>query len=318
MGLVLSLCVRCATYTHDRYIGWRWNHDDYDLAEVSTFQPKYHSADCSTLFSAVVDRNENEIRRIASSNENACTEINSTGESPLHLACKLGYLHVVKTLIEVGCRPDICTNIGTAAHCCVKATQTGYLSQNEGARLLHHLADAGCDVSRSIDAGEKTTLFYAVELGSVACIHELLKLGVALNLRDQNGFTALYMAVIRGDLLSVSLLIQKLPQLDVNIPDNMGRTPLVSALISITNNFKYHGISNSNYNLNGFSVLKQVGEVYNRIAIVEALLRAGIFIFVTLIYDFFSQILKYICSFKINASVHIQNVVIMKKFSSSF
>lgn len=286
MGIVLAGCVNCFTYVHDRYNDWRWDGRDefVDMGHFSNIDNK--PPENRSIHAAVIDKNENEIRRLFHKDPNVGSSANSAGESALHLACKLGYLHVVEVLLDCDCAVNMCTNIGTSVHCVIKATHTGYLSDKDGAHLIERLASKGCDVYRTTDSGHKTALFYASELGALHCMRSLIQLGVHLNLQDYNGFTPLYMATIRGDLPQVCLLLQQRPQLDINMADSMGRTPLVASLITITNNFRYQGLSSKICNLGAMSSFNgdvQQGTHYNPIAIVEALLRAGLYkLFVSL------------------------------------
>ena len=165
----------------------------------------------------------------------------------------------------------MCTAIGTPVHCVIKAYHSGYLMDSDAARLVARLANKGCDVHTAVDSGKKTALFYSSELGALQCMRTLIHLGVPLNCQDSNGFTPLYMATMRGDLPMVCLLLQQRPRVEVNLPDTMGRTPLMAGLITITNNFR-EGLSYVGYKID--AALNDSSR-FNGIAIVEALLRAG-------------------------------------------
>ena len=54
-----------------------------------------------------------------------------------------------------------------------------------------------------------------------------------------NGFSPLYMSVIRADLPCVRVLIEHTrQQADIDMEDRAGRTPLIAALLSIVNNLR--------------------------------------------------------------------------------
>ena len=52
------------------------------------------------------------------------SELN-VGETPVHLACRLGYLTIVHTLLDEGFPVDSCTSEGTPLHALIQAKQAG-------------------------------------------------------------------------------------------------------------------------------------------------------------------------------------------------
>ena len=77
-----------------------------------------------------MDRNLPEIKKllIASSFEERqqiiLSELNE-GETPVHLACRLGYITIVHTLLDEGFPVDSCTSEGTPLHALIHAKQAG-------------------------------------------------------------------------------------------------------------------------------------------------------------------------------------------------
>ena len=277
IGGCVNSCINCFTYLHDKYTDWRWTRDGEPVfSEIQISQPT-ESVDPVTksIHTAVIDRNPTEVVKILKARPQSSSEVNSGGETALHLACKLGYLEIVEALLDNDC-PCVTTSIGSPIHCVLQAVKTGYVSNEPVVRAIELLTIKGCDIDAR-DRGQKTALFLSAEQGNFSCMELLLNLGCSVNLEDSNGFSPLYMSVIRGDLDSVNLLISRLPkQSDIDNEDSAGRTPLIAALLTIINNLKYEKMPNDIYNLNS-SASDDNMELnrYNRVAVFEALLRAG-------------------------------------------
>ena len=284
MGACISGCVTCATYIHDRCFDLRWRDlDGSEFVEIAQMRMSTVTPQKKSIHVAVVDKNEEDIRQILRENPAAGTEENASGETPLHQACRLGYIHIVHVLLECGCLAGVVTNLGTAFNCVIKAAQTGYTNEEQSVHLIRLLAGAGCDVNK-VDRGRKTPLFCAIEQGNLGAADALVTLGADVNIAECNNFTPLYMAVIRCDLRCVRYLLN-CPQIDINAQDDTGRTPLIAALITITNNFRYERMPNDIYNMGGIPESTLATDRFSRIAIVEALLSAGLY---------FAKVLRYI------------------------
>ena len=174
-----------------------------------------------SIHTAVIDRNPTEVVKILKARPQSSSEVNSGGETALHLACKLGYLEIVDALLDNDC-PCVTTSIGSPIHCVLQAVKTGYVSNEPVVRAIELLTIKGCDIDAR-DRGQKTALFLSAEQGNFSCMELLLNLGCSVNLEDSNGFSPLYMSVIRGDLDSVNLLISRLPkQSDIDNEDSAG------------------------------------------------------------------------------------------------
>lgn len=61
--------------------------------------------------------------------------------------------------------------------------------------------------------------------GNVECIHTLIKYGCDVNLRDADGRPTLYILALENNVAVAKYLLQH-SNIDVNLPDNEGRTPL--------------------------------------------------------------------------------------------
>ena len=77
----------------------------------------------SSIFVAIQNRNHDEVLRHLANDPGA---MNNNQESPVHLACRLGYMDVSRCLIDNGCQADLVTQIGSPVHSLVKAVKCGY------------------------------------------------------------------------------------------------------------------------------------------------------------------------------------------------
>ena len=276
MGVVCSTMVTCFTRCHDSYIDWKWDQEDnFDgpYAETIQLQNTTKLQRLRSIHTAVIDKNTVEIRRILGEQPDSGRVVNSYGETALHLACKLGYQHSIDTLLDGPCTANTCTEIGTPLHCITKAVRTGYMSVEAGRECIVKLVQHGADVNAQ-DKGLKTALFLASEIGNLVLMRCFLQLGAAVNIKDINGFTSLYMSAIRGDIQCMKLLLQS-PNTEVDACDNAGRTPLIAALITIMNNLRYERLPCDAYNIGQPPDNDLMFNRYNRMGVVEALLRAG-------------------------------------------
>ena len=262
MGGCLGGCVQCATTTHDRYMSWKRRDEDYTDIQIGISPPARNT----TLHGAVIDRNITEITRLCKEYPEKVNDLNSSGETALHLACKLGYVPLVHELLNQNCNPGIVTSIGTPLHCVIQAVKAKYLTESDATDLLQLLTQKGCLVDSWSTNGQKTALFCASELGNVRLIKTLLKLGASPDITEDNLFTPFYMSCLRGDLECVHAFIQLCKPLDINHKDTQGRTALLTSLISISANLQEEN----------FKHLEQVMlNRYIRLGIIEELLYAG-------------------------------------------
>lgn len=83
----------------------------------------------SSIFVAIQDGNMSEVLRHLTVSQN-CTALclNNHQESPLHLACRLGYGNIAICLLNHGCDAAAVTDTGSPLHCLVKAVKCGYIT----------------------------------------------------------------------------------------------------------------------------------------------------------------------------------------------
>ncbi len=275
IGGCLSSCNSCCTYMFDKYTDWRWTRDGEPVFTDTHLMEPIHPVDPGTksLHTAVIDRSPSDVLQILKARPESMTEVRSGSETPLHLACKLGYLDIMEVLLENGC-PCVTTSIGSPIHCVLLAANTKYVGNSLAVNAIQTLASKGCDIDAR-DRGDKTALFLSAEQRNYDCMKTLVDLGCNVSLEDSNKFSPLYMAVIRGDLKCMNLLLNCLPkQSDVDNEDTAGRTPLIAALLMIVNNLKYEKMPNDAHKETPSSEDVELNRC-NRVAVVEALLRAG-------------------------------------------
>ena len=134
--------------------------------------------------------------------------VDNDQKTALMYASEGGYLAIVQALIAAGALIDIEDAEGETA--LSQATENGH--------------KAIIDLLTPVDSkgpGGITALMWKSGLGDTAAIDNLLKRGADVNLKDDNGFTALMGAVYYDKLEAVKILIKK-GRADVNLKANNG------------------------------------------------------------------------------------------------
>ncbi|EAA05854.4 AGAP009521-PA, partial [Anopheles gambiae str. PEST] len=185
---------------------------------------------------------------------------NLVKNSPLHVACKEGYVRSARILLEEGgASTDACgeyglnalafalyTNNGRLVRCLFRqeASIGGALSsdfqpinmaiRNGNLRMLELLLRRGVDVNSAplcfINAFCQTALHVCVERDQVEMARDLIRAGAQINAKNRTGATPLHLAVQRGNVRLVQLLLDhkcSIDELNYN-----GETPLIRAVVS--------------------------------------------------------------------------------------
>ena len=128
------------------------------------------------------------------------TKDNEFGESPLHIACRLGNIEIMKILLENGADPNAIDN--------EKETSLHYLANNpeqvDGSiisKAIRLLSNYPVDINAQ-DEDEQTPIYTAVCFRNIEAIQSLMDIGANLNIRDDNRFspleTTLYSNVVES------------------------------------------------------------------------------------------------------------------------
>ncbi|CAJ1073678.1 ankyrin repeat and SOCS box protein 2-like isoform X1 [Xyrichtys novacula] len=150
----------------------------------------------------------------------------SSGLLPLHVAAQYGHHEIVSLLVSV-------TSRAMLRHSCVSPLHLAAEHDRHAvaAVLLKTGADVNATLARShfIQYADRrtTALYFAVAHGSTQTAEVLLKAGASLNL---DPVSPLLMAVRRGCVHTVSLLLDRGADLDAKIPSHAATFPAVVAL----------------------------------------------------------------------------------------
>ncbi|EEF36691.1 protein VAPYRIN [Ricinus communis] len=158
----------------------------------------------TALHMAVEERRRDCARLLLASGAKADIRDASEGDTPLHIAARLGDENMVRLLLQKGgANKDI---------------------RNKNGKIAYDVA-AEYGHSRLFDALKLgDSLCIAARKGDVRTILKLIENGAAINGRDQHGWTALHRAAFKGNVEVVRTLIDK--GIDVDAKDEDGYTAL--------------------------------------------------------------------------------------------
>ena len=145
------------------------------------------------------------------------------GCAPLWAAAAAGHLNVVKLLIEQNADVDVRTSTGGTP--LKAAAYDGYLD------IVRCLVESGADVN-ACNHGDESSLMVACSFGHLSVVTYLINKGAFMDLqcndlnKQNNGKTALHFAVQMGHLEIVSQLLALGAS---QLPNNQGLTPLLYA-----------------------------------------------------------------------------------------
>ena len=240
----------------------------------------------------------------------SAAEVNATdsfGNSALMLAASSGHHDVVEALLEFAADTTLTNRLGVTALKAAESTkhlsivkllkdaEAGRLNkeaprrggepahsatlfqaiQNEDARAVERLLREGVDVDEKTEDG-LTALMLATIKGSVEIMHALLQRGADANQKNNKGWTALRYAVSMGDINALQVLLAS--GADVNVKDIEGKTALTQAVSeNNVDSLKLLLSSNADVNVSdqsGVPALMLAGK-YGYYEIIELLKKAG-------------------------------------------
>ncbi|MBS1987464.1 ankyrin repeat domain-containing protein [Candidatus Dependentiae bacterium] len=150
------------------------------------------------------------------------------GITPLHIATYYEDAHLVKFLLKQGAAPDLRTNDGfTPLHIAVYKGHFDIIDQL--------LATKEVDIDGATTEDQYTPLHIAVRFSKANHIlNELIETGANINKQSRLGRTPLHLAVIRGDIGSLKMLLKKGALVNTfskkSDSDIGGKTPLDDAI----------------------------------------------------------------------------------------
>ncbi len=171
----------------------------------------------SRLWSALLSGQANELESCLIEGADANEEMR--GSLPLNAACDRQNVRIVDLLLKYGANPNARDDLGKSAMCC--AVSMG----NE--ELLRRLVEANGDPFATFECGNLIAVA-VLWAGAEKMILHLVELGVDINAFNEDGFTALMLAIVNSDLSTVQALLDA--GADVDLPDRCeGWTPLMHA-----------------------------------------------------------------------------------------
>jgi ankyrin repeat protein len=173
------------------------------------------------LFSAATRGHSVAFQCLLSAKADANLRDRSSGTTPLFAAAKAGNLPIVEQLLSA--KVNINQPAASVSTPLFEAIKAGHLV------AVQCLLSANADVNLEDIFSGATPLFVAAHAGSLPIVEQLLSAKVNINQPDATGFTMLFSAVKRRDLVAVQCLLRA--KADANLADKQDeRTPLFAAV----------------------------------------------------------------------------------------
>ncbi|CVK96227.1 uncharacterized protein FPRN_12200 [Fusarium proliferatum] len=149
------------------------------------------------------------------------------GWTPLHFACSEGHTEVINELLSHGADPKLTDSFGK---------NLLHLASRDGQEAAFNIIFKKCPelLGKTTKAG-MTPLHFSILYSNEIMVTACLKNGAAIDVKDNDGWTPLMMAVWAGDKSAMNKLIRNLqvmesePSTHLDTPDNDGKTPLMVA-----------------------------------------------------------------------------------------
>lgn len=165
----------------------------------------------------------NVVQKLLARDEVGINDKDSRGNSAVHRAAKIDDPRLMKALGAFPSNNLECPDEHGIPPL-IKAVYWGNLS------VVVALLDAGADVNicESELGAKGNALMRAADYDRVDVIHELIKRGIDWNAKDVLHRSAIHSAAINGSFRSLAVLLD-LPQIDINLQDVNGNTPMHDA-----------------------------------------------------------------------------------------
>lgn len=167
------------------------------------------------LHQAILDKNKSELVQLLEKSNAALAIKNKEGDTPLHLACALGYRELVEAILQAG--PDVNARnykYATPLHQAVDAGHKG---------LIELLVAQGAEIESRNNLSQ-TPLHVAAIKGRIACSQMLIQQGAEIDSRMEKGIQAIHLAAWYGEGETVQALLDN--GAGINVQNEDGNTPL--------------------------------------------------------------------------------------------
>lgn len=158
-----------------------------------------------------------EVESVLCNDSNLAFETCEDNMTPLHYASKLGYLNIVNLLITCGADINAEDNFGD--------TPLHLAAANGRLPILISLVSNGSIINTHNQFG-RTPIHLVAEWGHIEELNYLLSMHADVNIKDENGSTPLHWAILNGHEEVAEHLIQYSNNTSLNCQDMLGRTPL--------------------------------------------------------------------------------------------
>ncbi|MEM6344135.1 MAG: ankyrin repeat domain-containing protein [Bacteroidota bacterium] len=207
------------------------------------------------LHQMVLDNNHQGIIKQFKESNAALAIKNKEGNTPLHLACELGYREIVQSILAEG--PDVNARnykYATPLHAAVEEGHKG---------VIQMLVDAAAEVETRNNLSQ-TPLHIAAVKGRIACSQILFQAGADISAAMEKGIQPIHLSAWYGEGEMIQALLDT--GADINIQNEDGNTPLhfaafnsqVKAIKVLIN----HGADPSMKNQLGLTYIEGLNEGY--------------------------------------------------------
>ncbi|MEL7340192.1 MAG: ankyrin repeat domain-containing protein, partial [Bacteroidota bacterium] len=142
------------------------------------------------LHQAILDKKKDHLLQLLAKSNAALAIKNKEGDTPLHLACALGYREMVQAILQAG--PDVNARNYTYATPLHQAIEAGHKG------LIELLVAQGAEIEARNNLSQ-TPLHVAAIKGRIACSQMLIHQGAEIDSRMEKGIQSIHLAAWYGE-----------------------------------------------------------------------------------------------------------------------